>query len=319
MSNMTKTTISSSSPTISPAATSAIDAADLPPTIRWSRALRALGQILANPEDTERVLEFSNLVNAGKRDRLDLFFDHPVGARLYAERRAIDSTTVDLDALAALPADTLGHAYATFMKAHGITPNIFDGAPDEVRDERAAYVIQRMRQTHDLWHVVTNCETDPAGEVALQAFTFAQVRAPSSGILAALGSLRAMPYTRQVLRDAIAMYRLGLRAERFAVFPWEDHWRTPLADVRRMLDMPTNPAKIGGYTETLAAIYDTRGTDSTPVTHERGAERAGRPRRQRRAMRVLRRAERASERADRASERTERRAERRRRWLAVAP
>src|SRR6185436_21153147 len=120
-------------------------------------------------------------------ERLDLFFNHPVGARLYAERRAIDSTTVDLDVLAALPAGTLGHAYANFMKAHGLTPNIFDGAPDEVGDERASYVIQRMRQTHDLWHVVTNCETDPAGEVALQAFTFAQVHVPSSGILAALG------------------------------------------------------------------------------------------------------------------------------------
>lgn len=231
-----------------------VDVADLPPPIRWIRAVRALGKILAKPEDTESVLEFSNLANAGRRDdRLDLFFDHPVGARLFAERRAIDSSTVDLEAFARLAAGTLGHAYAAFMTAHGLTPNIFDGSPDDVHEERAAYVIQRMRQTHDLWHVVTRCETDPAGEVALQAFTFAQVRAPSSGILAALGTLRTLPYSRQVLRDAIAMYRIGTKAERFPVFPWEDHWATPLVEVRRLLGVPTDPEVTGGYTAELIA------------------------------------------------------------------
>ena len=92
------------------------DVADLPPRVRLYRALRALAGVLADPERTDLVLEFSNLINAGRRDdRLHFFFDDPAGAKLYAERRAIDSKTVDLDQLAALPADTLGHAYATFM------------------------------------------------------------------------------------------------------------------------------------------------------------------------------------------------------------
>ncbi len=251
MSPMNQVTRTESS---APAPTATTDVADLRPPVRWARAIRALGKILANPEDTERVLEFSNLANAGRRDeRIHLFFEHPVGARLFAERCAIDSTTVDLAAFTRLPVGTLGHAYAQFMIAHGLTPNIFDGSPDDVHEARAAYVIQRMRQTHDLWHVVTRCETDPAGEIALQAFTFAQVRAPSSGILAALGTLRALPYSRQVLVDAIRMYRIGMKAERFAVFPWEDHWATPLVEVRRLLNMPTNPDVTGGYTADLLA------------------------------------------------------------------
>jgi ubiquinone biosynthesis protein Coq4 len=233
-----------------------VDVADLPPRVRWARALRALGRILANPEDTEQVLEFSNLANAGSRrdDRLDMYFAHPMGAKIFAERRSIDSSTIDLKALGALPENTLGHAYATFMTSHGLTPNIFDAPPDDVLDVRASFLIQRMRQTHDLWHVVTNCETDPAGEVALQAFTFAQVKAPSTGILAVLGSLRALPHSRRVVGDAVKMYRLGLRAEAFVVFPWEDHWATPLVEVRRMLGMPTHPGVTGGYlTEKFAA------------------------------------------------------------------
>ena len=234
-----------------------VDVADLPAPVRWFRAVRALRKILVNPEDTETVLEFTNVANAGRRrrdERLDLFFAHPDGARLFAERRTLDSRTVDIDALAALPAGTLGHAYATFMKAHGITPNIFDGAPEGVYDERASYFMMRMRQTHDLWHVVTNCETDPAGEIALQAFTFAQVRAPASAILAALGTLRALPYSRQVLRDALKLYRLGQNARPLPLVAWEDHWATPLAEVRRMLGLPVAAPVTGGYlAEMLAA------------------------------------------------------------------
>jgi ubiquinone biosynthesis protein COQ4 len=228
------------------------DVADLPTLVRWRRALRALTRVMIHPEETDQVLVFSNLANAGQRsERLHRFFADARGQRLYDERRAIDSASIDLDVLAALPAGTLGHAYATFMRAHGLTPDVFDGRPADVRDDRAAFVIQRMRQTHDLWHVVTHAETDPAGEVALQAFTFAQMHAPSSGILAALGTLRSLPYTREVVRDVRDMYRLGKHAEPLVLFPWEDHWASPLAEVRRLLKLPANPRPIGGYTAEL--------------------------------------------------------------------
>lgn len=230
------------------------DVADLPALVRWRLALRALARVMVNPEETDQVLVFSNLANAGGRNhRLHLFFDDPRGERLFEERRAIDSRSINLDELAKLPTGTLGHAYASFMKAHGLTPDVFDGRPDAVRDDRAAYVIQRMRQTHDLWHVVTNAETDPAGEIALQAFTFAQIGAPSSAILAVLGTLRSLRHTRQVVRDALELYRRGRVAEPLVLFPWEDHWTTPLVEVRRLLGLPTEPRVVGGYTADLLA------------------------------------------------------------------
>ena len=225
------------------------DIASLPPLVRWWRALGALSRVLSNPEDTEQVLVFSNYMNAGSsRDRLHRFYDDPRGRRLYDEHRAIDSHTIDLDALAQLPEGTLGHAYAMFMKTHGLTPNVFDGTPEEIHEPHAAYAMQRMRQTHDLWHVVTNAETDPAGEIALQAFTYAQVRAPSSAILAATGTLRTLRHTRAIVPDVLEMIRRGLKADKLAVFPWEDHWATPLAEVRQLLGLPTQPQPIGGYT-----------------------------------------------------------------------
>src|SRR5262249_46979818 len=139
-----------------------------------------------------QVLVFTSLINSGHSTsaRISRFFADPAARRLYEERRAIDSHTVDLDALAALPEGTLGHAYAKFLRSRGLTPEVFDGSPAGVTDPRLSYLMQRMRQTHDLWHVVTGCETDPAGEIALQAFTFAQIRAPGNALLVLAGVLR---------------------------------------------------------------------------------------------------------------------------------
>jgi ubiquinone biosynthesis protein COQ4 len=224
--------------------------------VRYARAFRAFVHVLRFPEDTERVLEFTALANAGGvSQRVQKLIADPSWRKLYDERRALDSHTVDLDRLAALPAGTLGHAYATFMKAHGLTPDVFDGTPEHVADPRVAYFIQRMRQSHDLWHVVTNCETDPAGEIALQAFTYAQLGAPASGILAAGGVLKTVRHSRQILRDVAELYRRGRAAEQLAVFAWEDHWATSLEEVRRLLGLAVNPRKTGGYTEELFAQH----------------------------------------------------------------
>jgi ubiquinone biosynthesis protein COQ4 len=208
---------------------------------RWRRGLKALATVIADPEQTDQVLVFSAYVNGANAERMDRFFADPNGQRLYAEHRTIDSHTVNLDALAQLPDGTLGREYARFLQSRGFTPDVFEGAPEGVTDPRASYVVQRLRQTHDLWHVMTGSETDPASEVALQAFTYAQVGAPSALILTIAGTLRAFRYKPAIVRDVVAMYRTGREAEKLAVFPWEDHWATPLTELRAMLALPLAP------------------------------------------------------------------------------
>jgi len=87
------------------------DATQLPARERWSRALRALGRVLADPNQTDQVLLFSTYANAGTMpDRIHRFLDHPSGRRLFEERRTIDAKSIDLAALGQLPAGTLGRA-----------------------------------------------------------------------------------------------------------------------------------------------------------------------------------------------------------------
>ncbi|MFN0248509.1 MAG: Coq4 family protein [Kofleriaceae bacterium] len=231
-----------------------VDAADLPTLIRWRRALEALRTVMADPDRTDQVLVFSTYANAGTMHRrLHRFYDDPRGRRLFDERYTIDSKTVNLDELLALPADTLGHAYATFLRSRGLTPEIFDGAPEHVSDPKAAYVIQRMRQTHDLWHVVTGHETDPSGEIALQAFTFGQIRAPSTLVLSAAGTLNFRRLRPGLGRAVLTAFKAGHAANPFVIFPWEDHWATPLAEVQRLLNVTPLPGSFAAPAARAAA------------------------------------------------------------------
>lgn len=219
-----------------PAAPLPVDAGALPARERWRRAFAALADVIADPDRTDKVLEFTLYANAGTLgDRADRFLGDPRGKRLFDERRAIDSKTVDLEALGQLPEGTLGRAYAEFLTSRGLTPDVFDGPPQAIADPRSAYVVQRLRQTHDLWHVVTGYDTDPASEVALQAFTFGQLRAPSAAILATAGTLRGVGAVRALPRGVLEAFVAGRRAIAMAVFAWEDHWATPLDEVRAML------------------------------------------------------------------------------------
>src|SRR3569832_918125 len=73
----------------------------------------------------------------------------------------------NLEALAKLPADTLGGAYARHMKEGGFRAEYYqDGVPRH----RMQFLRQRMRQTHDVWHVLTGFGADEFDEVGIQGF-----------------------------------------------------------------------------------------------------------------------------------------------------
>lgn len=233
------------------------DATELSAVERWRRAFSALAAVLADPEKTDQVLVFSTYANAGTmKDRIHRFLDDPRGRRLFEEHRTIDTRSVDLEALGRLPEGTLGRAYADFLKMRGLSPDVFESPPDNVRDPEMAYVIMRLRQTHDLWHVVTGYDTDPASEVALQAFTFGQLRAPSSGILALLGTVRGSSFKRDLVRHVLAGYRLGRDAGHLAIFAWEDYWTLPLSEVRAILRLPADPSEAARLGREVRELID---------------------------------------------------------------
>jgi len=144
----------------------------------------------------------------------------------------------DLATLVRLPVGTLGRAFADYLAETGFDPNYYRALP--ITDD-TSYLLTRLRQTHDLWHLVTGLGSDVAGELGLQAFCLAQTRLPLPVVLLAGGLLKTLfvePGQLEVLLDRIAVgYRLGARARPLAAQKWEEDWEKPLDQWRRELNI----------------------------------------------------------------------------------
>ena len=203
--------------------------------VRLFRGVRALVRLFRDPDDTEQV--FVAGVNLGKGsigrvvERLTAV---PSGRRLMTEQLSIDSHSVDLATLAALPAGTLGHEYAHFLESRGLTPDLFR-APENVRHAEARYVAQRIRQTHDLWHVLTGYQTDVPGEVLLQAFAYAQLRVPLPLLVAFFGTLKVMSRRPSFAKETLGAFRRGKATSFLLPQVWEESWNVPVATLRERL------------------------------------------------------------------------------------
>ncbi len=212
----------------------------LPPLhVRVRTAARAIGILVRDPNRLDQVLVMAQAVNAKMVERAVLRLEAEAeGRALLAAQPRIDRAHTDFDALRKLPDGTLGREYVRFLDDNGIGPEPFEALPDHI-DPRAAYVMLRMRQTHDLWHVLTGYAPDVRGEILLQAFTYAQVHAPSAFLLYFGGALRQRMFLRRRDRAALdeALAR-GQATKLLVTFRWEDHWATPVSELRAMLGCP---------------------------------------------------------------------------------
>ncbi len=200
--------------------------------------MRAFSRLLQNPDDTKQVFVMGLVINAHRFPGfISRFVSDPSGAALLRDRPTIDSRSVDFAALAELPPDTLGGAFARHMKENNLNPDLFQpppGLPDS-----AAYIVQRIRQTHDLWHLLTGYRTDILGELALQGFYYGHIGMPSSFLISVFGTLRYAGKFRklhpfQTVREG---YRRGKQAAFLPTIKWEDWWTLPLSEVRRRVNI----------------------------------------------------------------------------------
>jgi len=198
---------------------------------RMRVALGALGRLMRNPDDTVEVFFLGISLNGPRLPGLiGRMAAERAGLELLCERPTIDSTTVDWDRLRALPASTLGGAYARYLDGNRLDPDLFQPPPG--LPEVPRWVAQRIRQTHDIWHVLTGYAPDVPGELALQGFTYAQLRVPSAWLIAVLGTLIKSPRSARRVYDG---YRRGARAAFLPNVRFEASWDRELDDVRREL------------------------------------------------------------------------------------
>jgi len=141
--------------------------------------------------------------------------------------------------LLALPAESLGHAYARWFADAGGQP-----LPDPVlqagSDGDDTLLHQRVRHTHDLWHVVCGCPPTPPGEAAMSAVNVMQLRWPGSAMLLGADLLhRCLEGPAAGVVDVGQAVAYGLELGRVCApllaQRWEEGWGQPLAQWREQL------------------------------------------------------------------------------------
>ncbi len=199
-------------------------------------AIKGVISLLRDPTKTESVYDIEDGLRNTKATQLAVEFvkSDPKVAQLIAERYV--PPHLDMDALLALPAGSLGHIYATYIQESGFDPNFYRKI--EVQDE-ISYVLLRLRQTHDIWHIVTGFDTNVAGELGLKSFELAQTRRTMAFILLTGGLLSVLsksPADLDVLLECIALgYRSGAKARPLLAQKWEEQWSKPVSEWRQEL------------------------------------------------------------------------------------
>ena len=212
------------------------------------RAARALVALVRDPQDTPQVFSIINALRGRSTlRRMERFRATDTGRRLLDAPRGLLDHLNDRDRLAAMAPGTLGRTYHEFLaeedlSAEGLaTLSVNDGDERMTPDERRFF--HRMRDTHDLVHVMTGYGREPLGEICNLAFTFGQQGGRGIAVIAALGTLKvARDHPGAGVAGAVReAYRRGRAAGPMVSAEWEVLLDQPVAALRARFGLGPAP------------------------------------------------------------------------------
>lgn len=165
------------------------------PKRRPLKAWRHMQRLIADKEDTAQVFHIIQALNGGstRRDFLR-FIKTENGKTLLKQRGFLPDLLDQHEPLKALPKGTVGRTYVDFMEREGLTANglveesLTQRAADETYDDDLLWYINRMRDTHDMYHVLTGYGRDALGEAALLGYTHSQHGGAGVSFIAFMGA-----------------------------------------------------------------------------------------------------------------------------------
>ena len=118
-------------------------------------------RVLVDSERSEDILEAEDIVCRRVFRRLVKEVRASAEGRwLMTHRPELSSSELNLEALRALPVNTLGHEFAAHLDRHGLDPDLLF-RPLPTRDEPDyAYLMRRYRGAHDIWHTLLGLGTE---------------------------------------------------------------------------------------------------------------------------------------------------------------
>lgn len=241
------------------------------------RPLKAWGhfqKLIADKEDTEQVFHIIEALRDGRfARRAQRFFATSFGQTTLGDGQNLVALLDDHDSLRRLEPGTVGHAYLTFMEREGLTAQ---GLVDEYSrfrrgqphwNDQIELYANRLRDTHDLHHILTGYGRDALGEACVLAFS--ERHTPSLGTLfiawAGAAQIRKhVPRAANIFSCIREARRMGKAAGNIAHQDIAALLREPLADARLRLNIGKPVAYFHAHEVMRAAGLDPAQTALAP-------------------------------------------------------
>ena len=210
--------------------------------IQLRTAFKALKRLLANPQATEEVFTIINALSGpALKKGCQRFASSDYGKHVLATRVDLIQTLQNKEHLARLPENTLGSHYLAFVEKEQLTADgLVEASQDEVTytemNEDLKRFATRQRDSHDLWHTLTQYGRNELGELCLLAFTYAQTGNRGIGLIVLAGSMKMRKYYGlSVFSTVFRAYRDGKSCQWLPAQNWELLLEKPIEEVRTKL------------------------------------------------------------------------------------
>jgi len=253
-----------------------IDPRRKPLTYRPLKAWGHFRELIKDKEKTEEVFRiFESLPWKGVEPAARAYLTSERGRQVRASEAYLVPILDDHAALRRLPEGSVAHAYCDFMEREGLTAQGLIDEYAKFSAERPDYNDQlewyysRLRDTHDLLHVLTGYGRDALGEACVLAFTYSQQPAFANlfiSYMAGLNMRKRGTTDAPILRAIREGQRLGKACPRIAEQSIRELLAMPLDEARAKLNI--TPARF--YHE-VHKVWQDNGIDPYDLLSEKQA------------------------------------------------
>jgi ubiquinone biosynthesis protein COQ4 len=167
----------------------------------WKTAFSSIRKLLANGDDTTQVFKIMRALNVGNAPmNYARFIATEEGGRMAYERIELAQLLSQPGFAKQFAPGTVGAAYNHFLESTGYSADGLAEVSKVNREEDMlhpyAWFGRRVRDTHDIWHVLTGYKADESmGEAALVAFSYAQVGGLGWAFIGGAAALKSLKVT----------------------------------------------------------------------------------------------------------------------------
>jgi len=216
-----------------------------PQKVRPLTALRAFRRLIQDKEDTAQVFEIMRALSGRSVARgYGRMLKTVEGGRQAFLRDELAFKLDDPVWLAQFGPGTVGAAYRAFREARGFTA---DGLAEAERavipfvdaPHPIVWYSRRLRDVHDIWHVLTGYGTDALGEACVVSFSYGQTRNLGFGFIG-WGAAREIQRENRSIparKAAFQAWRNGRRAQWLPGLDYEALFAEPLEAARARLNI----------------------------------------------------------------------------------